>query len=223
MRTRLLVFAAVGLVIAVGNGMLRSDSGEKAARDNIGALIKQLGDDKFAKREQAGRELEAIGEPALTALRKAAGSSDSLEIRRRAEQIGRAIGARLAKTHTKNLQGTWQLVSMHVGDAEVAPDEIKKRRLVIDGDQWIRSIGDNAHKCPFKVNPANEPRHLDITEVSKGKSSTWPCLYELTEDLLIVCFPNGSGVRPIKIEPIQGIQGDGTYVTGVWVYKREKK
>jgi hypothetical protein len=48
------------------------------------------------KREAASRELEAIGEPALRVLRKAA-SSDHLEVRRRAERIIQAIADHAAK------------------------------------------------------------------------------------------------------------------------------
>src|SRR5437867_4122063 len=142
MPRRKLLFAVIGAIVAFGTGILSGASGPQRASDNIGDLIKQLDDEKFVKREQARRELEAIGEPALSKLREAM-SNDSLEIRRRAEQITCAISARLAKTHMKSLQGNWQLVSMHIGDAEIAPDEIKKRRLVIAGDQCVRYTGDN--------------------------------------------------------------------------------
>src|SRR5439155_24199602 len=61
----------------------------------IERLIKQLDNHDFRKREAASKELEAIGEPALDALRKAAVAGATLETRRRAEQIIQSFLARL--------------------------------------------------------------------------------------------------------------------------------
>jgi tricorn protease-like protein len=65
---------------------LRADP-EPAA---IEKLIKQLGHDEFDKREEATRELEKIGEPALEALQKARTSPDA-EVRDRATLLVRRI------------------------------------------------------------------------------------------------------------------------------------
>src|SRR6516165_6199882 len=54
-------------------------------------LIDQLGNDKFAEREAAGRRLEALGESAFLALRKAVASSPDPEIRQRAGRVAEAI------------------------------------------------------------------------------------------------------------------------------------
>jgi WD40 repeat protein len=60
---------------------------KKVSTEEINRLVQQLGDDAFAKRVQAKKQLEAIGEPALGILRKAAESSDDAEIRRSAQAI----------------------------------------------------------------------------------------------------------------------------------------
>jgi hypothetical protein len=96
MRASVFVCAVVALALVAGVGSLRGNSGKAAKPDRIAALIKQLGDDAFARREAARKELEDIGQPALAALRKAATSSDDLEIRRRAERIIQTIAARAA-------------------------------------------------------------------------------------------------------------------------------
>jgi WD40 repeat protein len=57
-------------------------------------LIDQLGNDKFAEREAAGRRLEALGESAFLALRKAVASSPDPEIRQRAGRVAEAIARR---------------------------------------------------------------------------------------------------------------------------------
>jgi HEAT repeat protein len=77
MRPESFVCAVVALALVVGVW----NSGNAARSDRVAVLIKQLGDDAFAKREAASSELENIGEPAIPALRKAATSIDDLEIR----------------------------------------------------------------------------------------------------------------------------------------------
>ena len=60
---------------------------EKAIR----ALIDQLGDNSFDKREAAAKRLTAIGEAALGLLEKAAKEGADLEMRSRAGQLVQAI------------------------------------------------------------------------------------------------------------------------------------
>jgi hypothetical protein len=62
--------------------------------ERVAALIRQLGDDAFAKREAASKELLAIGVPALAALKKARASDDP-EVRRRATLLHQKIAATL--------------------------------------------------------------------------------------------------------------------------------
>jgi WD40 repeat protein len=94
MRPCAILTAAVGLLLVTRAGALPGDPDKTADAERIARLIAQLGDDSFDKRVAATKELEAIGKPALGALRKAASSPD-LEIQRRAEQIFRAIAEKL--------------------------------------------------------------------------------------------------------------------------------
>jgi hypothetical protein len=59
-------------------------------RPEVARLIAQLGSERFAEREGATRQLEAAGESALGALRKAL-TSDDLEVRRRAKRLVAAL------------------------------------------------------------------------------------------------------------------------------------
>jgi WD40 repeat protein len=61
----------------------------------IAALIEQLGDDSFDRREAASRALADIGAPAVRHLRKAAVTSKDLEIRSRAGHVIQTIAARV--------------------------------------------------------------------------------------------------------------------------------
>jgi hypothetical protein len=55
------------------------------------SLVRQLGHNEFAKRQEASKALEALGEPALDLLRKASKSNGSAEIRRRAQELVEVI------------------------------------------------------------------------------------------------------------------------------------
>lgn len=93
---RFLAFAFAFLSLT-GSAALSSADGQpskdqpkdskKASPEEIKRLVGQLGDENFAKREQAQKRLEAIGQPALDILKKAAEASRDAEIRRSAKAI----------------------------------------------------------------------------------------------------------------------------------------
>ncbi len=68
-------------------GVKKEPSDEKTIR----ALIAQLGDNSFDKREDADKRLAAIGDPALSLLEKSAQDSPDAEVRYRAGQLILAI------------------------------------------------------------------------------------------------------------------------------------
>src|SRR5712692_9316065 len=73
-------------------------------KPEIERLIPQLGSPNFAKREVAAKRLDAIGEPALDSLRKAAAHTKDAEIRRRAESLIKAIEGRIY-TEVRRFEG----------------------------------------------------------------------------------------------------------------------
>ena len=107
MRACTALCVAITLALAAQAGILRADPGQEGRTERIAGLIRQLGHDEFTKREAATKELEAIGEPALDVLRKAAASSEDPEIRRRAEWIIRALAHRAGKKELAKWEGAW--------------------------------------------------------------------------------------------------------------------
>jgi hypothetical protein len=84
MRSRhLLAALLVGLGLALPAAVPARDAADAA---RIKKLVEQLGSAEFQERENAVKELGAIGEPALEALRKAAASDDA-EVKTRASQL----------------------------------------------------------------------------------------------------------------------------------------
>ena len=106
--------------------------------DRVARLVRQLGDQSFAKREAASKELDALGEPALEALRKAVSAQDA-EVGRRAERLVQAITDRLRAAVTRKelekLQGTWSLISMEVNGQQTRGED-KNFVFTFKGDKW---------------------------------------------------------------------------------------
>jgi hypothetical protein len=145
MRARVLFWTMVGFAFAAEAVVLHGDPGKDLETACIGGLIKQLGDDKYAKREAASKELVAIGKLALDALRKAAACSGDLEIRQRAERCVQAITDRVlavaAKKEIERLQGTWYRTSLEAHGLRESGED-KDHRYTFAGDRWLWKWGD---------------------------------------------------------------------------------
>jgi hypothetical protein len=86
MRTAIFVLTCVlGSLLAPADGARAADKGNDPS-NRVGRLITQLGNDAFVQREAAMKQLEAIGPPALEALRKSVNSPDP-EIKRRVREL----------------------------------------------------------------------------------------------------------------------------------------
>lgn len=130
----------VGFVLLAGTVMLQSGPAQETETDKITSLIKQLGHDKFAIREAASKELLAIGEPALDALRKATATTNDPEVRLRAGRIIESISRSITTRELKKLQGTWSLIAYHA-DGKRVKGEDKTHVFLFKGDQWSIQIG----------------------------------------------------------------------------------
>jgi WD40 repeat protein len=123
MRVLPFVCTAVGLGLAGMPGLLRGDPGKEAEARRVAALIKQLGDDDFDQREAASKELQAIGKPALRALRDAAADSADPEVRQRAQLAFDALAARfpdVAQKAQEIRRTDW--AGIHVYNTTFSPD-----------------------------------------------------------------------------------------------------
>src|SRR5687768_14697252 len=99
-----LLGVAVAALFAPEFGNWTDGADKEATPERIAVLIRQLGDKEFAKREAAQKELDAIGEPARDALKKAAAGDDA-EVRERAKKIIESLDVRaLAAANKKDLE-----------------------------------------------------------------------------------------------------------------------
>jgi hypothetical protein len=86
---------ALAIMLLVGLSALSAAPQSDPGRPIIDHLIRQLGDETFNKREEAGKRLGEIGLPTLRALHEAARRHDDPEVRHRALRLLNAFSMRL--------------------------------------------------------------------------------------------------------------------------------
>ncbi len=169
------MWLAVLIAMTMAADRLHAESDEDAIASKVGLLIQQLGDAKFATREEASKQLESLGEVALLALRKAAVADKDLEIRTRAKKLDRKImpATRLSRslrlklsridaghfqmgsppTETSRRDDEWQhdvriVNPFYMGTFEVTQDEF--HRAMKTSPSWFsqHSTGPGKDKVP---------------------------------------------------------------------------
>jgi uncharacterized protein (TIGR03067 family) len=165
MRLSVFVGVAMAVILTSQAGMLCADPDKDTEAQRIVGLIQQLGDDELEKREAASKELEAIGEPALAALRKAASSEDA-EVRRRAESVIEALRVRAEKEMEK-LHGHWDLVSVEIDGKK----QEWKSKLEVGYGKLSMPFRREGRRIsfPFTIDPAKTPKELDLEEPDEVK------------------------------------------------------
>ena len=95
------------------------------------------------------------------------------------------------KKDTDLIQGTWSIVSFERA-GETKPDEdIKKVKVVFDGNTIAVKAGEKDEKATFKLDPDNKPKTIDITP---EKDKMVAGIYELKGDEAeVVLRPTGPG------------------------------
>jgi hypothetical protein len=199
---RLLTLLAVPLGLALSGGPLHGYPRVEASADTIARLIRQLGDDEFAKRQEASKALEATGEPALPALRKAL-KDDDAEIRRRAERLIRAISHAVGKKLLARWEGIW------TGDPGVT--------MTVTGNTFRSAApGVGSRNGTLTVVEVGEKVvHVDfLVEEGDTKGLTARAILRLDGDTLHYCVTYGP-TRPVEFKS----GGENFYIP----WKRTKK
>jgi uncharacterized protein (TIGR03067 family) len=140
MRTYALIGVTAGFALALGSEFSSGKPPRHGEGDRIAGLIARLGDEDFATREAASKALEAVGEPALPALRQAAASSPDAEVRRRAEGVIQALAGVITKKELAKLQGTWWLISYDASGNRIKGED-KAHLFIFKGDKWAIRVG----------------------------------------------------------------------------------
>jgi uncharacterized protein (TIGR03067 family) len=197
---RQVVLLLAGLVVPAGAVAALAGPREEAKRERIAILVRQLGDEKYVKREEASMELDAIGEPALDALRKAT-TDDDAETRQRAAKILAAITGRIraaaAKKELEKLQGTWYTVSTNYKGTATGED--KTDTITYERTEYVqrRNGREWAAGTIVIVDALASPKQIEyaVTE-GENKGTLFRSIYTLDGDDHQICSNEGNNNRP---------------------------
>jgi WD40 repeat protein len=167
--------------IQEGAGKQKDAVGETAIR----ALISQLGDDSFARRDEATKRLSAIGAPALPILFDTVKKSTDAEIRERSQALIIEINAKVpplvvpVKALVSEIAFSPDSATMAAacGDKVIRIYESKSGRLrqTLSGHDarvWCVVFSPNGKKlasCSGDYNAPNEPGQIKIWDLATGK------------------------------------------------------
>jgi uncharacterized protein (TIGR03067 family) len=103
------------------------------------------------------------------------------------------------KKSGRELDGTWQMVSITGKGTEIPQDEIRYMTVEIkDGKAIVRRNGQAISASVIKIDPAKTPKTIDSTTNSQGqgKGQLSKGIYELKGDTLRLCTAVSGRERP---------------------------
>jgi uncharacterized protein (TIGR03067 family) len=116
-----------------------------------------------------------------------------------------------------SIGGTWLPSTAELG-GKMFPDEVRKSiKLVLKDDKYTVTVGDRVDQGTVKLNPAANPKELDITGTegpNKGKKIL--AIYERDGDTLRICYDLSGKTRPTEFKTKEGT------LLFLVTYKREK-
>ncbi|MES1245799.1 MAG: TIGR03067 domain-containing protein [Acidobacteriota bacterium] len=108
---------------------------------------------------------------------------------------------------SSSLDGTWLPVTAELG-GRMFPDEVRKTiRLVIEGDRYTVTVGNEVDQGTVRTNPAAMPKEIDVTGTSgPNQGRTIPAIYGRDGDRLRVCYDLSGKSRPTEFKAEEGTQ-----------------
>ena len=135
-----------------------------------------------------------------------------------------AIAAADDKTakDTKELQGSWQAVSLEANGEARPDDEAKELQIVFKGDEIfaVKPTGEEPH-LKFKLDPGKTPKAIDLIHIEgSDKGKTAAGIYCLKDGRLRVCiniFGQDTTQRPKQFKTQAGTG------VGAGIFERAKQ
>lgn len=120
------------------------------------------------------------------------------------------------KTDLKAMAGTWAVDRVEIDGKDVT-ESFRNISLVLANDTYTATVNGQTDKGTVALAPATKPKAMDITGTEgPNRGKTFPCVYDLKDDTLTVCYGLDFKTRPTAF---QTAKDSGTMLI---VYKRKK-
>jgi uncharacterized protein (TIGR03067 family) len=104
------------------------------------------------------------------------------------------------KADMKVLQGTWLVIDADVEGKKVG-ESFKGLELVLSGSNYSVKVQGDTDKGTFTINTKKTPHEMDISGgEGPNRGKTYPCLYEVKDDTLTVCYGLDFKTRPTELK-----------------------
>jgi uncharacterized protein (TIGR03067 family) len=100
-----------------------------------------------------------------------------------------------AQSDLKKMQGTWEIVRVERGGADVTKDK-GGALFIIAKDQLTIREKKRDEKATFKIDARKKPAHIDISPDRGGKGEAVKGIYKLTASELTIVFTEAGHARP---------------------------
>jgi uncharacterized protein (TIGR03067 family) len=120
------------------------------------------------------------------------------------------------KADLKAMAGTWAVDRVEIDGKDVT-ESFKNISLVLANDTYTATVNGQTDKGTVALAAAQKPKAMDITGTEgPNRGKTFPCVYDLKDDTLTVCYGLDFQTRPTAF---QTAKDSGTMLI---VYKRKK-
>jgi uncharacterized protein (TIGR03067 family) len=104
------------------------------------------------------------------------------------------------KSELKSLAGKWQVSDAEI-DGKKVTETFKDVVLTIENGNYTVKLGPTEDKGTVTIDASKKPKTMDVTGtegVNRGK--TFPCLYEMKDDTLTICYGLDFATRPAELK-----------------------
>lgn len=104
------------------------------------------------------------------------------------------------KAELKSLAGKWQVSDAEI-DGKKVTETFKDLVLSIENGNYTVKIGTMEDKGTITVDSSKKPKSMDVSGTEGvNRDKTFPCIYELKDDTLTVCYGLDFKTRPTDLK-----------------------